>query len=194
MRRLLSIAALGFWFAASAQAETIDRIAAVVEGRIITLSDVRQERSIRALLGEKALADAELIQQLIEGYLIETQLIGFPGIDVAEEEITAEIAKLKSKEDVPGAALHDAILRRMRTARYFDVRFRQFLRSSDEDVRKYYDQIFTPAARERGVNPIPPLEQVADAIRQNVVEEQLDHEVTIWLEAVRRRSNIEILR
>ena len=77
---------------------------------------------------------------------------------------------------------------------YFDVRFRQFLRSSDEDVRKYYDQIFTPAARERGVNPIPPLEQVADAIRQNVVEEQLDHEVTIWLEAVRRRSNIEILR
>jgi hypothetical protein len=26
----------------------------------------------------------------------------------------------------------------------------------------------------------------------NIIEEKLDHEVKIWLEAIRRRSNIEI--
>jgi hypothetical protein len=188
------ICLLGFWLLAPLHAETIDKIVAVVEGRIITLSDVRQEGSIRSILGEKPIDDEPLIHQLIERHLIENQLVGFPGINVEEEEIAAEIAKLQGKDDLPAEALHDAVLRRIRIAKYFDVRFRQFLRATDDDVRKYYDEVFIPEARARGTNPIPPLEQVADAVRKNVLEEQLDHEVTIWLEAVRRRSSIEILK
>jgi len=120
--------------------------------------------------------------------------VGFPGINVSDEEIADAVEKLQERESVSPRALHDAVLRRMRTARYFEVRFRQFLAASDQDVRKYYDDVFVPAARAQGMNPIPALEQVSDAIRKNVVEEQLDHEVSIWLEAVRRRSNIEILK
>ena len=190
---LFFLLASGFWLLASLYGETLDKIVAVVEGHIITLSDVRQERSIRAMVGEKAIDGKELIQQLIESYLIETQLVSFPGIDVPEEEIAIEMERLNSKGDVDRNALHAAIRRRLRTARYFDVRFRQFLRSSDDDVRKYYEDIFVPEARTRGLNPIPPLEQVAEGVRKNVIEEQLDHEVMIWLEALRRRSNIEIL-
>jgi hypothetical protein len=186
--------ASGFWLLTSLHAETLDKIVAVVDGRIITLSDVRQETTVRTVLGEKAIDDDAVMQQLIEAYLIESQLEGFPGINVNDDEITEAVAKLQKKEGVNVRALHDAVLRRMRTARYLDVRFRQFLRASDEEIRKYYDEIFVPAARTRGTNPMPSLEQVKDAIRQNVLEEQLDHEVSIWLEAVRRRSNIEILK
>ena len=198
-RRLLislvfSILASGFWLLASLSAETLDKIVAVVDGRIITLSDVRQESAVRSVLGETKIEDDALVQQIIEGDLIDSQLAGYPGIDVTDEEIAQDIAKLPRKDAVNATALHDAVLRRMRTARYFDLRFRQFLRPSDQDVRKYYDEVFVPAARARGTNPVPPLEQVTEAIRKNVVEEQLDHEVTIWLEAVRRRSNIEILK
>ena len=155
---------------------------------------MRQESVVRTILGEKAINDDAVIQQLIEGYLIESQLAGFPGINVGDDEIAETVAKLQNKEGVSPRALHDAVLRRMRTARYLDVRFRQFLAPSDQDVRKYYDDIFVPEARARGMNPIPPLGEVTDAIRKNVVEEQLNHEVSIWLEAVRRRSNIEILK
>lgn len=190
----IRICLLGFWLLTPLHAETIDKIVAVVEGRIITLSDVRQERNIRSILGEKPIDDESLIHQLIESHLIENQLTGFPGINVEEEEVAGEIAKLQGKDGVPAEALHDAVLRRIRTAKYFDVRFRKFLRAPDDDVRKYYDAVFVPEARARGINPIPPLEQVADAVRKNVLEEQLDHEVTIWLEAVRRRSIIEILK
>ena len=88
--------------------------------------------------------------------------------------------------------MREVIRKRIQMAKYFDVRFRQFLRASDEEIRKYYDEVFVPEAKARGLNPIPPLEQVADVIPKNVIEEKLDHEVKIWLEAIRRRSDIEI--
>ena len=181
------------WFTATAHTEILDRVVAVVEGRIITLSDVRQEREIRARLGEKPIdSDKALIEELIEDRLIESQVADFPGVDVTEEEVNAELEKSKGKGGVATRAVWEAVRARMRMARYFDVRFRQLLRVSDEDVRKYYDEIFVPTARDRGLISIPPVEQVADAIRINVIEEKLDDEVKTWLEAVRRRSNIEI--
>jgi parvulin-like peptidyl-prolyl isomerase len=189
-----TLLASGFWLLASLDAETLDKIVALVDGRIITLSDVRQEKVVRSLLGEKAIEDDAVVQQLIEGYLIESQLAGYPGINVTDAEIADAVSKLQKKDGISANALHDAVSRRMRTARYFDVRFRQFLAPSDMDIQKYYDEVFVPEARERGINPMPPLEQVKDAIRQNVLGEQLDHEVGIWLEAIRRRSNIEILK
>ena len=177
----------------SLHAEIIDRIVAVVDGHIITRSDVTQEREIRTILGEKAIDDKALVEQLTESYLIETQLTGFPGIEVDDEAVAEEMARLPKKEGLSSAALRDAVHRRIRTARYLNLRFRQFLRASDEDVRKYYENVFGPEARTRGINPVPPLEQVTDAVRKNVVEELMDREVTTWLEAIRRRSNLEIL-
>jgi hypothetical protein len=33
---------------------------------------------------------------------------------------------------------------------------------------------------------------MATAIRENVIEESVNHELDVWLEAMRRRSNIEV--
>ena len=179
----------------SAHAEVIDRIVAVVENHIITLSDLRQEREIRAGLGEKAIDDdTALTQQLVENYLIESQMGEFPGVEVSATEVEEELKQVQSAGGPASAALRDAIRRRIRMTKYFDVRFRQFIRPSDEDIRKYYDEIFVPEARTRGVNPIPPLERMIDAVPQNVIDERLGHEVNIWIEAIRRRSFIEILK
>ncbi len=192
--RGLTLFSLGFWLLASfcLHAEIIDRIMAVVEGRIVTLSDIRQEREIRARLGQKLIDDKALIQDLIENYLIESQIADFPGVEVSDSEIEAELRKLQQPSALPSPAMREVIRKRIQMAKYFDVRFRQFLRASDEEIRKYYDEVFVPEAKARGLNPIPPLEQVADVIPKNVIEEKLDHEVKIWLEAIRRRSDIEI--
>jgi len=64
-------------------AEVIDRIVAVVDGQIITLSDLRQERAIRALLQEKPIDDDRtLARQLVDAQLIERQIADYPNIDV----------------------------------------------------------------------------------------------------------------
>jgi hypothetical protein len=178
-------------------AEVIDRIVAVVEGRIITLSDLRRERETRARLGEKPVADdVTLAKQLADDYLIEQQISGYPNIDVTDQEINEELAKLNSGKPDSVAALRDAIRRRIRIQKFFDVKFRQLIRPTDEAIRKYYEEVFIPEAKKRGLQSIPPLtdSEMASAIRQNVIQETLDHEVEAWLEAMRKKSNVEVFQ
>jgi hypothetical protein len=192
--RGLTLFPLGFWLLASfcLHAEIIDRIVAAVEGRIVTLSDLRQEREIRARLGDKPIDDKALIRDLIENYLIESQMADFPGVEVTDSEIDADPRKLQQPNAPLAPTVREALRKRIQMAKYFEVRFRQFLRASDEEIRKYYDEVFVPEVTARGLTPVPPLEQVADTIRKNIIEEKLDHDVNIWLEAIRRRSDVEI--
>ena len=177
------------------KAEIIDRMVAVVEGHVITLSDLRQEREIRARLGEKLPDDdAALIREMIDDYLIERQSSDFPGVDVTQEEIDNELKNSPPRDGAPSPAIRSAIGRRIRIQKFFDLRFRQFVRPSDVDLKKYYDEVFVPEAEKRGLNPIPPLAQITDAIRNNVIQEQMNHEMNIWLEAIRARSNIEVFQ
>jgi hypothetical protein len=180
--------------AASLGAEVIDRIVAVVEGHLITMSDLRQERQTRRALGEKPIDDdVALAKDLADTYLIERQTADYPNIDVLNEEIEAELQKLNVPQASP--ALREAIKRRIRIQKFFDLKFRDVIRPTDDEIRKYYDEVFVPEARKRGMQPIPPLAdpQMTSAIRDNVIQERLDHEVDVWLDAIRRRSNVEIL-
>lgn len=177
------------------RAEVIDRIVAVVEGHIITLSDLREERAIRAQLGDRPVEDDRLLAgQLIETYLIEKQIADYPNIEVAKEEVDADLAKYKAGGSLPSDVIRDAIRRRIRMQKFIDMKFRQSIRPTDEEIRKYYDEVFVAEARKRGVQAIPPLtdSEMAAGIRENVIQERLDHEVTVWLEALRRRTNVEI--
>ena len=47
-------------------AEVIDRVVAVVDGRIITLSDIRLEHEIHAVLGDPSETDEELLKSMID--------------------------------------------------------------------------------------------------------------------------------
>lgn len=193
MKTILCFLCFLWFLLPAAHAEVLDKIVAVVDTHIITLSDLRQERSIRTIFGETPIDDdAALIRQLVENYLIESQIADFPGVEPGDEAIDAELMKFQVRDGLPPRVLREAVRKRIRMANYFEVRFRQFIRPSDDDVRKYYETIFVPEARSRNLNPIPAFEQMAEAIRKNVTEEQLNHDVDNWLEAVRRRSDIEI--
>jgi len=193
-RIYLSVFALLF-LVTIGRAEVIDRIVAVVEGHIITLSDLRQEREVRARLGEQAIDnDADLVRQLVDNYLIERQTAEYPNIDVVNEEVEAELKRSTSRI-TESEALRDSVRRRIRMQKFFDLKFRQLIRPTDEEIRKYYENVFVPEARARGLQSVTPLSdgEMARGIRENVIQESLDHEVEVWLEAIRRRSNIEVV-
>lgn len=197
MPRRFYIQALVFAFcvlaSAGLRAEVLDRIVAIVESHVITLSDVRQEREIRSRLGEKPIADDRaLIAEMVDNQLIDVQMEGFPGMDVTGDEVDAELARSGGTGGIEPSAFRAAIRRRLRMTKYFNVRFRQFLQASDDEAHKYYTDVFVPEAQRRGVTPVSPFEQVEEAIKNNVVEEKLDHEVNAWLDTIRRRSDVEI--
>jgi len=187
---------LFFWCALAARAEVIDRIVAVVEGEIITLSDIRKEGQFRAILGEKPIDDQALIKELIETKLTEHQILDSPSVDVSNEEVEVRIQQLKLQPGVDSDALRNAVRRRIRIEEFFDARFRQLIRPTDDEIRKYYEEVFVPEARKRGLQSIPLLTEpeMYNAIRENVIQEKLNRDVEAWLEAIRRRSNIEIFQ
>src|SRR5262249_17960367 len=107
-------AVLWLFLCTGAFAEVIDRIVAVADGQIITLSDLRQEREIRALLGETRIDDdVVLAKQLIDTQIIQRQIADYPNIEVTEEDINAQVRKLnvhqvQNPRDPAGRALADA--------------------------------------------------------------------------------------
>jgi hypothetical protein len=132
-----------------------------------------------------------LVRELVDSELIEEQIAQFFGVDVTEAEIDEVMKDLPDLGGVPLGIVRDAVRLRLRADEFFELRFRQFLRPTDAEVSEYYTKIFVPAAQKKG-GPVPPLEQVTDMIRDNVIQEKTAHEVESWLAAIRRRSDIEI--
>ena len=191
-RALLLLYCLSFPLAV--RAEIIDRIAAAVDGHIITTSDIRQQREIRITLGDKPIEDeSAFLRQMIDDYFIETNMTDVT-VDVTDDEVDAEMRKFGPSSGLPLAKVREAVRLRLRMRKYFDKRWGESIHPTDEDIRHYYDSVFLPAAKERGLTSIPPLEGMVDSVRNNVFQEALNHEINIWLEAIRRKSKIEIFK
>jgi len=101
------------------------------------------------------------------------------------EVISASLANRISTED-----LRDVLVGEFRRRQFMMERFEQFVRVSDDELRRYYDEVYTPEARARGER-VAPLEEVSEAIRQNRALEKTNEEVGSWLMELRRRSVIE---
>ena len=180
--------------ASSSKGTIIDKIVAVVDGHIITLSDIRTEKLMREVLGETAPAnDKELLDELIDQHVIDAQLEQYPTIEATEEEIESELRRIKDRKGLSTEFLRTSIRQHTRARKFFEERFGQFVRVTDEQIKKYYEEVFLPAARARGLNPIPDLPAVADDIRRNVATEEIDESVKRWLEQARRAMKIDIV-
>jgi len=181
-------------FPVAIHTEVIDRIMAVVDGHIITASDVHQQREILMRLGDKPIEDeAALLRQMIDDYLIETNMTDIT-VDVTDTEVDTKLRNCGPGSDLPPARVREAVRLRIRMRKYFDKRWGESIHPTDEDIRRYYETVFVPAAKECAVTSIPPLESIADSVRKNVFQEALNHEIDIWLEAIRRKSKIEIFK
>ena len=171
--------------------EILDRIVAVIDDRfIITLSDVRKERSIESALGGNPGSDESIIDALIERHLVEEQIAQFRDIEVPEDAIAQRLRSIQVPPGISTEDLRDVLVGEFRRRQFMMERFEQFIRVSDEELRRYYDEVYTPEARARGER-VAPLEEVSEAIRQNRALEKTNEEVGSWLMELRRRSVIE---
>jgi len=171
--------------------EILDRIVAVIDDRfIITLSDVRKERSIESALGGNPGSDESIIDALIERHLVEEEIAQFRNIEVPEDAIAQRLRSIQVPPGISTEDLRDVLVGEFRRRQFMMERFEQFVRVSDDELRRYYDEVYTPEARARGER-VAPLEEVSEAIRQNRALEKTNEEVGSWLMELRRRSVIE---
>jgi parvulin-like peptidyl-prolyl isomerase len=171
--------------------EVIDRIVAVIDNNfIITLSDMRLERAIQKALGGDPGNDESLIEALFERHLVEEQIALFREIEIDEQAVDERLRGIQVPNGLSTEELRDAVRAELRRYEFSVQRFRPFIQVSDDELRKYFEEVAVPALRKNG-QPIPTVEQGMLDVRPNVIAEKMAMEVSEWLTDLRRRSTIE---
>jgi hypothetical protein len=187
--------------ASAARAEIIDRILAVVEGQMITLSDVRGV--IR--LGLETVPPggdpiAQVLDKLLERQLMLVEVDRYAPPEPALEAIEARLREIRAK--FPDALAVETTLHQigmtqedvrryvrdtLRIEAYLEQRFTATIQPSDDEIAAYYR--LNEAAFTRG-GALVPYAQARTEARARLIQERRATLIRDWLAGLRRRANI----
>lgn len=194
-----------------AGAEVVDRVAAVVGGEAIALSEIDAAVRLEALFN-RAEPDAgaspasEVLARLIDRRLVVQDLALTPFLLPDPDEVSAQLRQLREERFLGGldfeAALHRYgltetdcrafLAERIGFERYVSFRFKAGLDADGEAVRAFYEGEYAAVQREAGA-AVEPFEAVADAIEQILIERRATELVEERLKELRASQRIEIL-
>lgn len=187
----------------SAQGVTLDKMLAIVNGEVVTMSDVRAAKELKLVAGAATLTDDQILDALIERRLTIAEV----GRYTSAEPPAADVeARRKSWEatlprGVTAAAalatvgMRDAALTAwfrddLRVAAYLDQRFTAAAQPTRQQAQAYFDQHTTDFA----VNGVTPLfASVEPEVRRRVAAERRAARIHDWVESLKQRAEIRRL-
>ena len=206
MMRVLFAAALTLaTVTVSGAQEVVDRIVARVENDIILLSDLQALARYQELLDGKSESDAQLLDRLIDQWIVRTEadVAHFP--PPSEAEIERGLDRLKKSFPSPEEfeerkikdRLRDGDIRRMTISQlylsnYLDSRFRPSVQIDEKQIEDFYQTAVVPRAKARGEEP-PALDAARDAIQEALVQQGINEQADRWLKESRARLHVEKL-
>ncbi len=188
--------------AAGAAAERIDRVLAVVGGRVITESDVRAALTFGLVNRARDGADPirTTLDQMIRQQLILSEVTRAAGaeadgaaVDRRVEAIRAGFAspaEFKAKLDATAmndTRLRDAVEANLRIDAYMQQRFGAVAEPGNEEVEAYYNAHraeFTAGGAQLT------FEQAKAAVRERLIEERRNQAIEEWIARLRRRTEV----
>jgi len=186
-------------------AESIDGIAARIEDDIITESELRELAAFQQVVDGRPMPRADLIKELADQWLTqgEADTAKFPrpsALDVnnAYAQLAMQFGGAeKFNSRCAAVGLSEAAVRRMLEqqlylSRFLDYRFRPAAQVDDAQVEMYYREEFAPQLKARG-QPVPPLEDVEETIREVLIQREITRRANEWLDDTRGRLQIETL-
>lgn len=189
---------------ASAQV-LVDRMAAVVNGRIITLSEADVEIAIEVKKPVSSLnlfflenRRKEVLQGLIDRRLLLEEATRFEMTDVSGKEVMEEWLRIKSafpSEESFDSALKEegmeegdlmVILKEyLIVQKFVDQRIRFFIRVGDEEIKDYYE-------KNRAKYQDKGLEAVTDEIQGIIAENKTRIKLKEYLSTLRVKADIRV--
>jgi peptidyl-prolyl cis-trans isomerase SurA len=200
-RFVTAVALLATLSSATARAEIIDRILAVVNGALIMQSDVTM--SVRLGLVPSAAGSDSLaapLDALIERRLVLEEVDRYAPPDPADADVDRRLAEVRARA---GTAF-DAILResgisveQLRRQVRDDLRIDAYLlqrfgamQPSDDEVQQYYRDHQSSFIRN---GTLRPLDDVRDVVRAELMANQRATMIKDWIAGLRRRATINVL-
>ena len=190
------------------QAAIVDRIAAVVQSDVITVSEVDQMVTLRILPHAAGRSDddyrKEVLDALISQALRYKDVERFGSEDIPRDSIearTQQIIKRFPTEAAFTAALSSSQLtleefrtivkRQLQVEAYIQERFSPMIFIPNEDIETFYKGPWSAQRRERGL-AVPPLNDVREEIRTLLKSTQLQKEIDKWTAQLRARANVDV--
>lgn len=200
------------------QGTVLDRVVAVVNGDLILESDVDEETRFEEIQPYRTTDENHsrefTVRRLIDRLLILQQAELEPETAVSDKELDAQLVTLR--KDIPeckqyhcetdagwekyinahGFTLEEFRKRwreRMELLRFIEVRFRNGIRISDDDIKNYYEKTMLPEYAERHVTP-PKLETISPRIEEVLLQQQVGNLLRDWLTSLRAQGRVRIMR
>ncbi|MBI2821885.1 MAG: hypothetical protein HYX74_06645 [Acidobacteria bacterium] len=192
-------------------AEIVDRVAAVVNDRVITLSDVEwsfldTRSGLPADPHARQEALAARLDRLVEQELIAQEAEKEPLFALDDSDVENELKKLEGRyggrKQLEAAArrsglslerLRPLLRRQISVLKFVETRLRPFILVSAEEIAAYYRETLIAELQKQGIPDAPPLESVRAQIDRLLAEQKLDKELEKWVAAARKRARIIIL-
>jgi hypothetical protein len=195
--------------AAGLHADIIDRIAASVDSRVITQSEL--ERQIRvAAFQDGAKPDLSAahkkatLQTLIDQKLIQLDLENsrYPAPEASElnpvvdqfkkEHFPTEGAYQRELADygITDADFRDLLLWQRTLLSFIEVRFTSGVQITDKEIEDYFDKTVKPAAEAAHSDQPVRLDDYRAQIEKNLAAQRADRQLETWLAGARRRTQI----
>jgi peptidyl-prolyl cis-trans isomerase SurA len=189
----------------SGRAEVIDRIAAIVNDEIITLTDVKIVETFGLAEDSEGVQSGDrqrsILTSLINQKLV-VQLAG-EGVTVGEEEIESYLSEIIQSIDPDQAEkelirfgldwddLKIYLQEKLLYQKILSNRFDLGVVVSIEEIERFYEQVYVPGQREKDLEPQPMIE-VLDQIERSIKRDKVKGQVEEWVNNLRREANIQI--
>ncbi len=189
-------------------AVTIDRVAAVIDRQVLTVSEVTQMAEIRFFPRSTGQSDDDyrrfILDSLIAQALRFRDVERFGAEDVSKDSIEARLLQIQRRFGSPGeftVALQHAeltldevralIKRQLQVESYIQERFAPMIFVSADEIEAYYRGTWSQQRTARGL-PIPLLSEVQEDIRTLLKATRLQQEIERWTTQLRSRANVDV--
>jgi len=185
--------------------EIIDRIVAVVNDKVITLTDLRIVKEFGLYDKEVGESDQNLDRLILEKMIDQKLVVQIAGeqVSAGKEELDSFLKKLA--EEMGSEKLHrrleefgmdwDALKgyveERVEYQKIILQRFGQRNIVSLKDMEDYYQRVYVPSQQKKGLEPRPMMDILAE-IESSIKQDKIKAQVEAWIKSLRKRADIQL--
>jgi len=202
---LAAFGLLGGSLAASPQIETVNCIAAVVNGRLITLMDVKIAESLGFFetggIAEprerrKAILEKLIDQKVVIEFARERAPIEPAKVDEARNNLVAALGREEARRrmaefGLDGSDVLPYLEEKVLSETIIANRFGRSESVSLKEIEAYYGETYAPSRRKRG-EETKPLIEVLDVLEAEIKKSKVEVQAGIWIKNLRQQSEIVI--
>ena len=202
------ILAVAATVAVRAPGATVDRVAAVLDRQVLTVSEIGQMVELRFFPRAAKQSEDDYRRDVLEALIAQAlrfrDVERFGAQDIPKDSIEARLHEITAR--FPSQAEFDAavsraeltpdevrglVKRQLQVEAYIQERFAPMIFVATEEIEAYYNGTWSAQRRARGL-AVPSLNEVREEIRALLKSSRLQEEIEKWTAQLRARANVDI--